>query len=164
MYHKLSLATNASQKLNDNKKTNCLPLGQLWPWSSDMLHSYFPMCIHFSASFCTFTGVCCCFQLTVSDTSLVFHDFPVSSKPLHYIFPHHLWPLTHSIFFWTCWVKLKWVRIWVLRGIWLKSWSSAVPGIGARQMELILLHNFQTRKMFGSASLQSLSSELQWAA
>lgn len=34
-----------------------------------------------------------------------------------------------------------------------KSWSSVMPGIGARQMELILLHTLQTRKMFEFVAL-----------
>lgn len=54
------------------KVRTCLPPHQLCSWSSDVLH--------FCASLCTFTAVCCrfCFQLTVSTTSLVLHDFPVS--------------------------------------------------------------------------------------
>lgn len=52
------------------------------------------------------------FSLTWLSSSFSF------SKTLHYVFPHHLWSLTHFILlFWTYWVELKWVRIWVLREI-----------------------------------------------
>lgn len=92
------------------------------------------------------------FSLTWLPSSLSF------SKPLHYVFPHHRWSLTHFIIlFWTYRVELKWERIWVPREIWIKFWSSLLPGIGARHMELILLHDLRTRKMFKSLALPSYS-------
>lgn len=104
---------------------------------------------------------CCVLQLLLSAHSL-HHFFSLASfsssfsfsKTLHYTFPLHLWSLTHFILlFWTYRVELKWVRKWVLREIWIKSWSSVVPGIGARQMGLILLHTLQSRKMFEFVAL-----------
>lgn len=85
------------KKLKAKPNYTCLP-HQLSSWCSVCSILTFP-CVLISPLACTFTGVCCCFQLTASTSSLVFHDFPDLSKILHYIFPHYLWSLTHFIHF-----------------------------------------------------------------